>query len=76
MGHRSASPHPESNPTDLTDICFLTTVNSPCLLDKTCSELNLVIYQLLPTHTKKSSLHSLLAQGLIPLDSPLKRHRR
>lgn len=41
MGHRSASPHPGSNPTDLTNICFLATVNSPCFLGETCSEVNL-----------------------------------
>ena len=53
MGYRSASLHPESNPTHLTDICLSTTVNSPRFLGKTYSELNLVIYHLLPpTHTQ------------------------
>ena len=66
MGYRSASLHPESNPTHLTDICLSTTVNSPRFLGKTYSELNLVIYHLLPLSTHKSSLHPLLAQSPTP----------
>ena len=76
MGYRQAFPHPEPNPTHLTYICFSTTVNSPCFLGKTYSELNLVIYHLLPLHTHKSSLHPLLAQSPNSLDSPSKSHRR
>lgn len=76
MGYRSASPNPESNPTHLTNICLSTMVNSPRFLGKTYSELNLVIYHLLPLCTHKSSLHPLLAQSPNPLDSPLKSHRR
>lgn len=60
MGYRSASPHQGPSPTHLTYICFSPTVNSPRFLGKkTYSELNLVIYHLLPLHTHESSPSSL-----------------